>query len=179
MILRSSTRVRLDPCRRLVPRLPLLSFLNGEDRQGKVRLQKWYCSQSERQRKKTLRDVMTLVLSRKPRMCSFLEWKELKLVYRRYASLYFVCGIDHDDNELITIEIIHRFVEILERYFGNVCELDIIFHFEKTYFVLDEYILSGELQETGAPAILSVVDAQDQIQEEEIPQTFFEDQSLN
>ena len=29
-------------------------------------------------------------------------------------------------NELITLEIIHMFVETLDRYFGNVCELDIM-----------------------------------------------------
>lgn len=38
----------------------------------------------------------------------------------RYASLFFVAGINQDDNELITLEIIHRYVEILDRYFGNV-----------------------------------------------------------
>lgn len=25
------------------------------------------------------------------------------------------------DNELITLEIVHRYVEVLDRYFGNVC----------------------------------------------------------
>lgn len=43
-----------------------------------------------------------------------------KVVYRRYASLFFVCGIGSGDNELITLEIIHRYVEVLDRYFGNV-----------------------------------------------------------
>jgi AP-1 complex subunit sigma 1/2 len=38
----------------------------------------------------------------------------------RYASLFFVAGIQQDDNELITLEIIHRYVEVLDRYFGNV-----------------------------------------------------------
>jgi hypothetical protein len=38
----------------------------------------------------------------------------------RYASLFFVAGINQDDNELITLEMIHRYVEILDRYFGNV-----------------------------------------------------------
>ena len=45
---------------------------------------------------------------------------------RRYASLYFVACIDMNFNELITLEIIHMFVETLDRYFGNVCELDIM-----------------------------------------------------
>ena len=36
-----------------------------------------------------------------------------------------------DDNELLTLEVIHQFVEILDKYFGNVCELDLIFNFHK------------------------------------------------
>lgn len=43
-----------------------------------------------------------------------------KVVYRRYASLFFVAGIAPGDNELATLEIIHRYVEVLDRYFGNV-----------------------------------------------------------
>lgn len=70
-------------------------------------------------------------------MCNFVEYKgtyirstkthkkDNKVVYRRYASLFFVAGIAPDDNELTTLEIIHRFVEVLDRYFGNVCELDL------------------------------------------------------
>jgi len=46
-----------------------------------------------------------------------------KVVYRRYASLFFVCGISAGDNELTTLEIIHRYVEVLDRYFGNVRRL--------------------------------------------------------
>jgi hypothetical protein len=45
---------------------------------------------------------------------------DTKVVYRRYASLFFVCGISAGDNELVTLEIIHRYVEVLDRYFGNV-----------------------------------------------------------
>jgi hypothetical protein len=44
-------------------------------------------------------------------------------VYRRYASLFFVTGIGQSDNELVTLEIIHRYVEVLDRYFGNVRNL--------------------------------------------------------
>ena len=40
-------------------------------------------------------------------------------------------AIDNDDNELIALEIIHRFVETLDKYFGNVCELDVVFNFDK------------------------------------------------
>lgn len=53
--------------------------------------------------------------------CSFLcPSAGDKVVYRRYASLFFVAGIAPSDNELATLEIIHRYVEVLDRYFGNV-----------------------------------------------------------
>ena len=48
------------------------------------------------------------------------------LLICRYASLYFVAAIEPDDNELIALEVIHRYVELLDRYFGNVRGL---FHF--------------------------------------------------
>ncbi|KAG9317410.1 hypothetical protein JVU11DRAFT_1609 [Chiua virens] len=74
---------------------------------------------------------------------------DTKVVYRRYASLFFVCGISSSDNELITLEIIHRYVEVLDRYFGNVSSfpsaplpaadlllmLYSIFNFQKAYAV--------------------------------------------
>ncbi len=45
---------------------------------------------------------------------------DTKVVYRRYASLFFVAGISQGDNELVVLEVIHRYVEVLDRYFGNV-----------------------------------------------------------
>lgn len=41
----------------------------------------------------------------------------------RYASLYFCCAIEQSDNELLCLEIIHRYVELLDRYFGSVSVL--------------------------------------------------------
>ena len=38
----------------------------------------------------------------------------------RYASLYFCVAIEPEDNELISLEIIHRYVELLDKYFGSV-----------------------------------------------------------
>lgn len=47
-------------------------------------------------------------------------YTDTKVIYRRYASLFFITSISPGDNELITLEIIHRYVEVLDRYFGNV-----------------------------------------------------------
>ena len=52
--------------------------------------------------------------------------------------MFFVACIDQDDNELITLEKIHLFVEVLDRYFGNVCELDIVFNFNKASYSAHE-----------------------------------------
>lgn len=39
----------------------------------------------------------------------------------RYASLYFIIAIDPEDNELLALEAIQHYVEILDQYYGNVC----------------------------------------------------------
>lgn len=87
----------------------------------------------------------------------------LLLMPRRYASLFFVACITPDDNELLTLEIIHQYVEVLDRYFGNVCELDIIFNFHKAYYILDEMLMGGELQETNKREIMRVIAVQDEM----------------
>ena len=61
------------------------------------------------------------------------------------------------DNELVYLETIHLFVELLDSYFSNVCELDIVFNFNKVYSILDEYILAGEIEETSKKEILDRV----------------------
>lgn len=49
-----------------------------------------------------------------------MDSNSLSLVSCRYASLYFCCAIEQNDNELLTLEIIHRYVELLDKYFGSV-----------------------------------------------------------
>ena len=156
----------------------MMHFMLLFSRQGKLRLQKWYVSMSEKNKKKTTRELISTILARKPKHCSFVDWKDLKIVYKRYASLYFCCGIESEDNELLTLEIIHRYVELLDKYFGSVCELDIIFNFEKAYFILDELIIGGEVQETSKKQALKAIGTQDVMQEEETPQGFFDDHGL-
>lgn len=60
-----------------------MRFMLLFSRQGKLRLQKWYLATSDKERKKMVRELMQVVLARKPKMCSFLEWRDLKVVYKR------------------------------------------------------------------------------------------------
>ena len=50
-----------------------------------------------------------------------------KLLFDRYASLYFVAAIEPEDNELLALEVIHRYVELLDKYFGNVCYIPFLY----------------------------------------------------
>ena len=63
-------------------------------------------------------------------------------------------GIDTDDNELASLELIHLFVETLDKYFGSVCELDVVYNFYKVYTVLVELLVGGEIVETSKVNIL-------------------------
>lgn len=64
------------------------------------------------------------------------QFRNFKIVYRRYAGLYFCICVDVSDNNLMYLEAIHNFVEVLNEYFHNVCELDLVFNFYKVWFVI-------------------------------------------
>ncbi|KAL8645743.1 MAG: hypothetical protein Q9210_006541, partial [Variospora velana] len=132
------------------------------------RLAKWFTTLSPKDKAKIIKDVSQLVLSRRTRMCNFLEYKDTKVVYRRYASLFFIAGCSSTDNELITLEIVHRYVEQMDKYYGNVCELDIIFNFQKAYFILDELLLAGEMQESSKKNVLRCIGQQDSLEDLEV-----------
>ena len=122
-----------------------------------------FCCQ---EKTRAVRELTATILSRPPKMCNFIEWQDKKVVYKRYASLFFIACVDKDDNELIVLEQIHLFVEVLDRYFGNVCELDIIFNFHKAYYILDELFIGGQLQETSKAEVLRICAAMDEMMDE-------------
>ena len=146
----------------------MIHFIILFSRQGKVRLQKWYDTYSEKEKRKIAKEVIPTILVRTQSMSNFVEWRNLRIVYKKYASLFFAFAISMSDNELICLSVIHRYVEVLDMYFGTVCELDIIFNFERAYFVLDEFILAGEILETSKEEILRNIEWADTLSEEEI-----------
>jgi AP-3 complex subunit sigma len=80
--------------------------------------------------------------------------KDTKLVYRVYATLYFVVIVDGSESELGILDLIHVFVEALDHIFENVCELDLIFHSDKVHYILDEIIMGGMVLETNLQDVL-------------------------
>jgi len=144
----------------------MIRFFLLQNRQGKTRLSKWYVpapvptsgsTSGEAEKIRIEAEVHRLVTSRDKKYTNFIEYNNYKLIYRRYAGLFFTIAVDLSDNELSYLETIHLFVELLDSYFSNVCELDIVFNFNKVYSILDEYMLAGEIEETSKREILDRV----------------------
>ena len=90
----------------------MIHFVLLISRQGKVRLTKWYSPYNAKDKARAVREVSATVLARQQKQCNFLEYKDKKIIYKRYASLYFLACVDEEDNELIVLETIHHFVEV-------------------------------------------------------------------
>merc|ERR1712122_264043 len=121
------------------------------NKQGQTRLAQYYDYLTVRERVTLEGELIRKCLSRNESQCSFVEYRQYRVIYRRYASLYFIVGVDstEDSNELALLEFIHVLVETLDKYFENVCELDIMFNLEKAHFILDEMLQCGHIVETS------------------------------
>jgi len=132
----------------------MIHFLLLQNRQGKTRLAKYYSPFEHEEKRQLEIDVHKLITKRDPKFTNFIEFRRYKVIYRRYAGLYFSYCVDINDNELAILESIHLFVELLDKFFDSVCELDLVFNFHKIYTILDEIYLAGEVQETSKRVIL-------------------------
>ncbi|KDN48468.1 hypothetical protein K437DRAFT_86423 [Tilletiaria anomala UBC 951] len=80
---------------------------------------------------------------------------QLRVIYRHYATLYFVFVVDGSESELGILDLIQVFVESLDRCFENVCELDLIFNFDQVHAILGEMIQGGLVLETNINEIVA------------------------
>ena len=191
-----------------------IHYILVQNRQGKTRLAKWFDPYDDVEKRKLQSEIHKIVASRESKFTNFLEvrlsilprdicgiyaqkthlveqFRTHKVVYRRYAGLFFCVCVDPTDNELSYLEAIHLFVEVLDAYFGNVCELDLVFNFYKVwssipyvhcqrccccakcspmlnllcqvFSILDEVFLAGEVMETSKNIILSRVEQIDNL----------------
>ncbi|KAL3701892.1 hypothetical protein R1sor_019914 [Riccia sorocarpa] len=105
--------------------------------QGKPRITKFYEPlKAVEKQQDIIRTVYSVLSCRGENFCSFVEADDIfgpstKIVYKHFATLYFVFVIDQAESELAILDLIQVFVETLDRNFKNVCELDIIYNFNK------------------------------------------------
>ena len=85
---------------------------------GKPRLVKFYQSvESEALQQTVIRRVYQQVCQRPDSFCNYLEgivpeWGDhIKLIYRHYATLYFVFAVDSQESDLGILDLIQVFVE--------------------------------------------------------------------
>ncbi|KAM6125340.1 AP-3 complex subunit sigma-2 isoform X4 [Numenius arquata] len=134
---------------------------------GKPRLVRFYQHLAEEVQQQIIRETFHLVLKRDDHICNFLECGSLfggsdyKLIYRHYATLYFVFCVDSSESELGILDLIQVFVETLDKCFENVCELDLIFHMDK------EVVIGGMVLETNMNEIVAQVEAQSKLEKAE------------
>ena len=143
---------------------------------GKPRLVKFYQSvESESLQQSVIRRVFQQVQARPDAFCNYLdfesvpEWGDnIKLIYRHYATLYFVFAVDKQESDLGILDLIQVFVESLDRCFESVCELDLIFHSDRVHYILDEIVMGGMVLETNIHSILTSIKDQDKMHKESL-----------
>ncbi|KAJ2031229.1 Sigma-adaptin 3A [Coemansia sp. S610] len=129
---------------------------------GKPRLIKFYEQIGTTLQQEILREIHALVAKRPDTQCNFLEGcrsmgTDSRIIYRHYATLYFVFVVDSSESELGILDLIQVFVEALDRMFENVCELDLIFHFDEIHYILMEVVEAGMVIETNLTEISRAV----------------------
>lgn len=134
---------------------------------GQARISKFFGHDkiTTTKRQEVIRECFQLVSKRSDSVCNFLEggistriWgKDVKLIYRHYATLYFIFAVDMSESELGILDLIQVFVEALDKSFENVCELDLIFHATKVHYILDEIVMAGMVLETSLKEIIKAV----------------------
>ncbi|ORC92577.1 AP-4 complex subunit sigma [Trypanosoma theileri] len=189
-----------------------IEFILLVNKQGQTRLAQYSSFLPIVERTALEGEVVRKCLQRRDVDCNFLEHLRYKLVYRRYASLFFIVGVNNkraapaalqaptttttgiagvpisnsttptaaaaavtttsgggggggggetdagedilQEGELAIFEFIHLLVETFDRYFENVCELDVMFNVEKAHFILEEMLVNGGIGETNKMLIL-------------------------
>lgn len=140
---------------------------------GKPRLCKFYHYYVEDVQQQIIRETFQLVSRRDDDVCNFLEGgtliggEDYKIIYRHYATLYFVFCVDASESELGILDLIQVFVETLDKSFENVCELDLIFNVDKVHHILNELVMGGMVLETNMNEILTHVEEQYKLERQE------------
>ena len=80
-----------------------------------------------------------------------------KIIYRHFASLYFVVIADSSESELGILDLLQVFVHVLDSCFENICEVDIVYHYDRVNYVLDELVMAGMVLETNSEVIINTI----------------------
>lgn len=143
---------------------------------GKIRLLRFYNHMKEEEQQKIVRDLYALLCKRSVKSTNIIAvpqtiWNEkgITAVARTYATLSFICVFDDSENELFIHSMIQSLVEVLDKSFENVCELDLVFHSDKVNYILNEFIQAGLILNCDADNIVRILREQDVLEKQESP----------
>uniref|UniRef100_A0A672FET1 AP complex mu/sigma subunit domain-containing protein n=1 Tax=Salarias fasciatus TaxID=181472 RepID=A0A672FET1_SALFA len=116
---------------------------------GKPRLIRFYQYFAEDMQQQIIRETFHLVSKRDDNVCNFLEGGSLiggsdyKLIYRHYATLYFVFCVDSSESELGILDLI------------------------QVHYILQEVVMGGMVLETNMNEIVAQVEVQNRMEKSE------------
>ena len=128
---------------------------------AKPRLMRFYDGTPLRNQGEVLKAIHALVTDRNADDCCVINDynnnPDLKVIYRHFATLYFVVVIDTAESELAILDLIQVLVQVLDACFENVCELDLIYHFDRVHYILDELVIGGCVLESNVDSIMQAI----------------------
>ena len=92
---------------------------------------------SQRDSKQIAKIIQRYILSLTDHDCDFIKVPELDdntMVFRKFASLFFVCVVDEYESQFAIIDLIRIVVDLLDEIFKNCREIDIKYNPEKVSF---------------------------------------------
>ncbi|XP_064599697.1 AP-4 complex subunit sigma-1-like [Liolophura sinensis] len=111
----------------------MLKFLLVVNRQGHKRVSRYYEHMGHPDDRLTTElDIVRRTLSHDHKQCSFLDYHDYRLIYRKYLNLYFIIGVDKD-------------------------EAQIMYNIDHVHMILDEMIVNGQVVETSQSRILGPI----------------------
>ena len=121
---------------------------------GKKRYFRWYddtCLSIEDQ-SLAIKEIYQKLKGRKLQDCNIIEDLDClkeghRVIYRKYATLFFVFVVDNGENELAVIDLIQNWVQLLEKNFPDVCEYHLVFNPDLLYSIMDEVVMDGMVTE--------------------------------
>ncbi|EPY37085.1 AP-4 complex subunit sigma-1 [Strigomonas culicis] len=145
-----------------------IEFLILVNKQGQTRFSHYKAYVSSESRISLEGVIGRKCIRRSATESSVFEYNTYTIVYRQYASLFFIVGVSTASSDLSGVssgsvnllsiyEFIHCVVETLNEYFEDVCEIDVLFNLEKVHFVIDEMISNGAVGETNRQHVLCAV----------------------
>ncbi|KAL8185215.1 UNVERIFIED_CONTAM: hypothetical protein K2H54_043322 [Gekko kuhli] len=99
--------------------------------------------------------------------CNIYPYEMYRLHYNGERGTVSFLPVNCKESELGILDLMQVFVEVLDKCFENVCELDLIFHVDKVHNILAEMVMGGMDLGTNMNETVTQIDAQNKLEKSE------------